>query len=302
MKTMKQALYAWISKTFMNGCTSYNNLDVRKSCRSKEQAREAFARHDIPHARGDIFINPLRAIRFAKTYGFPLVVKPNVGGFSRGSYFPIKNYKELWKAILLAKIWWPVSVVEQYLEGRNYRVLVANGEVISVIRRYPPQVTGNGSDSIASLIDEENSVRESMGLFPCIHPLSKGSSTREFLARQGMNLDSVPGEGETVKLFHRIALAPGGIVETIDKKAIPRENIQLMEKVLKMFNANILGIDVIMEKGIEHSHLDQKSILLEVNSRPFVQMHDFPRYGKREDLSEHFSRLDQLDVVQADVF
>ncbi|MCL6270313.1 cyanophycin synthetase [Sansalvadorimonas sp. 2012CJ34-2] len=302
MKSVKKALYAWISKTFMDGCTSYNDLDVRKSCRSKEQARDAFAGHDIPHARGDIFINPLRAIRFAKEHGFPLVVKPNVGGFSRGSYFPIRNFKELWKAILLAKIWWPVSVVEQYLEGRNYRVLVANGKVISVIRRYPPQVTGNGQSSVLELIDQENKTREDMELYPCIYPLSKGETTKQFLAKSQRSLETVPAEGETVKLFHRIALAPGGVVETINKDTVPQENIQLMEKVLDIFNANILGIDVIMEKGIEYSFEDQKCILLEVNSRPYVKMHDYPRYGEKEDLTRHFEKLDNIDIQLADVF
>ena len=302
MKSVKKALYAWISKTFMDGCSSYNDLDVRKSCRSKEQARDAFARHDIPHARGDIFINPLRAIRFAKEHGFPLVVKPNVGGFSRGSYFPIRNFKELWKAIFLAKVWWPVSVVEQYLEGRNYRVLVANGEVISVIRRYPPQVTGNGTDTVSSLIDRENQIREDMGLYPCMSPLSKGDVTQNYLAKSKRTLNSIPSEGEVVKLFHRIALAPGGVVEAVDKATIPQSNIELMEKVLNIFNANILGIDVIMEKGIEHDFHTQKCILLEVNSRPYVKMHAFPRYGKKEDLSEHFNKLDKLDVQLADVF
>ena len=302
MKTLKKALYGWISKTFMDGCTSYNSLDVRKSCRSKEQARDAFEKHDIPHARGDIFINPFRAIRFAKEHGFPLVVKPNVGGFSRGSYFPIRNYKELWKAILLAKIWWPVSVIEQYLEGRNYRVLVANGRVISVIRRYPPFVMGNGVDSVSALIDKENAIREEMRLYPCIHPLQKSAETQIFLKKQGYKLDSVPAEGAEVKLFHRIALAPGGVVETIPKNTVAAENVQLMEKVLDIFNANILGIDVILEKGIEHSHKDQKCILLEVNSRPYVKMHDYPRYGKKEDLSGYFDELDKLDIAQADIF
>ncbi|WP_281647229.1 cyanophycin synthetase [Parendozoicomonas sp. Alg238-R29] len=302
MKAMKKALYAWISKTFMDGCTSYNSLDVRKSCRSKEQARDAFATHDIPHARGDIFINPFRAIRFAKEHGFPLVVKPNVGGFSRGSFFPIKNYKELWKAILLAKVWWPTSVIEQYLEGRNYRVLVANGRVISVIRRYSPFVTGNGQSTISELIDRENNVREEMGLFPCIYPLNKSDEVKSFLGKHGYTLDSVPPDGVEVKLFHRIALAPGGVIETIKKNTVAADNIQLMEKVLDIFNANILGIDVILEKGIEHSYKDQKCILLEVNSRPYVKMHDYPRFGEREDLSGYFDELDKLDIAQADIF
>ncbi len=302
MKALKKVLYAWVSGKFMAGCSSYNQLDVRKSCRTKRQAREAFSRHAIPHAKGDIFLNPFRAIDFAKQHGFPLVVKPNLGTFSRGSYFPINNYQELWKAVFLSKLWWPVSVVEQYLEGCNYRVLIARGEIISAIRRYPPHVIGDGHQTISELIDQENKTRDEMGLFPVMYPLTKGENTRSFLAKRNYDLRSVPADGEEVRLFNQIALAPGGVVEVIKKEKLPQENIQLMEKVLDIFNANILGIDVIMEKGIEHSFKDQKCILLEVNSRPYVKMHDYPRYGEKEDLSGYFERLDQIEIQQADVF
>ncbi|WP_257280190.1 cyanophycin synthetase [Endozoicomonas sp. ONNA1] len=302
MKFIKKTVYSYISQKFMNGCTQYNSLEVRKSCRSKAQARTAFSKNDIPHARGEIFINPWNAVRFARQHGFPLVVKPNVGGFSRGSYFPIRNYRELWKAALLAKIWWPATVVEEYLEGKNYRVLVAKGEVVSVIQRYAPFVIGNGQDSINTLIDQENAIRKEMGLLDCMYPLQKSEQTRTYLANQGYDLNSVPADQQQVKLFHRIALAPGGVIETIPVNSVAKENIRLMEKVLNTFDANILGIDIIMEKGIEHSHEDQKCILLEVNSRPYVKMHDYPRYGEKEDISGVFEELDKLHVAQADIF
>ena len=77
----------------MGGCSNYNSLEVRKSCRSKEQARDKFQQGNIPYAKGLIFFNPFAAIRFAKEHGFPLVIKPNVSGFSRGSHFPIRNEK-----------------------------------------------------------------------------------------------------------------------------------------------------------------------------------------------------------------
>ena len=189
LKTLKKIIYGFINSKLLTGCTNFNSLEVRKSCRSKKQARDAFAKHDVPHAKGRTFINPWKAHQFAKEQGFPLVVKPNVGGFSRGSYFPIRNYRELWKAALLAKIWWPTSVIEQYLEGKNYRVLVANGRVVSVIQRYAPFVTGNGVDTIASLIDAENIIREQMGLLDCMYPLQKSSQTRKMLSKQNLTLD-----------------------------------------------------------------------------------------------------------------
>ncbi|NRA24685.1 MAG: cyanophycin synthetase [Oleispira sp.] len=308
MQAMKKKIYHWISQHFMDGCSSYNDLAVRRRCRSKEQARAVFAQAKVPHAKGLIFLNPLKAHQFAKQYGFPLVIKPNVSGFSRGSYFPINSYGQLWKAIFLAKLWWPTTVVEQYLLGKNYRVVVVKGsdnhqgELMSVIERFSPYVQGDGLQTIDQLIDEENGVRKTMGLFPVIHPLSKGKVTQRFLAKYAYSLATVPKKGEIVPLFYRISLAPGGVVSIIDQQSIPQVNKDLFTDVLAMFDANILGIDVIMAQGINTPYDQQDCILLEVNSRPYLKMHDYPRFGQKEDLSRYFSHLDQFEINQADVF
>ncbi|MEH6449706.1 MAG: cyanophycin synthetase [Oleispira sp.] len=316
MQGLKKKLYQWISQRYMDGCSSYNDLAVRRNCRSKEQARAVFADNKVPHAKGLIFLNPFAAIRFAKQHGFPLVIKPNVSGFSRGSHFPIKTYAELWKAIFLAKLWWPTTVVEQYLLGKNYRVVVVKGssaddksgsnsekgQIMSVIERFSPYVLGDGTQSIEQLIDEENSVRDSMNLFPVIHPLSKGSVTKTFLKKNKYSLATVPAAGEIVTLFYRISLAPGGVVSVIDQATIPQVNKDLFIDVLGMFGANILGIDVIMKEGIDQPYTEQDCILLEVNSRPYLKMHDYPRFGKAEDLTGFFNHLEQFDISQADTF
>ncbi|MFT5258791.1 MAG: D-alanine-D-alanine ligase-like ATP-grasp enzyme [Saprospiraceae bacterium] len=298
----KTAIYAWISKTFMDGCSNYNSLAVRKACRSKGQGRAIFEKNDIPHARGTIFLWPWTAHRFAKQHGFPLVIKPNVSGYSRGSYFPINNYKQLYKAMLFAKIWWPTTVIEQFLLGSNYRVLGTDHSLISVIRRYSPFVDGNGVDMISVLIDKENEIREQMQLHPVIFKLNKDEQVTGYLAKQNLSLNSVPADNERIELFHRVALSPGGVVETIDRSTIPKVNKALFNKVVKVFDANVFGIDVIFEKGIEIPFNEQKCIFIEVNSRPYIKMHHYPRYGEKEDLSDALAELDELDVVDQDTF
>ena len=302
MRRLKALIYAWISERYMHGCSNYNSLQIRKGCRSKSQSRAIFAKNGVPHAHGLIFFWPWRAHKFAKQHGFPLVVKPNVSGYSRGSYFPINRYGELYKAIFWAKAWWPVTVIEQYVKGANYRVLAADHGLISVIRRYPPFVTGNGKDSIATLIDNENNIRAKMKLHPTIFPIAKSDQVIKHLKKQKLTLDSVPVQGKDVELFHRVALAPGGVIETIDQNTIAEDNRTLFMEVVKMFGANVLGIDVIFEQGIETSHKQQKCIFIEVNSRPYMKMHYYPRYGEVEDFSASLAELDELDIADQDIF
>lgn len=261
-----------------------------------------FARHDIPHAKGTLFYNPFTAYKFAREHGFPLCIKPDVSGFSRGSHFPITNYRQLWKAALMVKIWWPGSIIEQYLLGSNYRVLATGDKLVSVIRRYPPFVDGNGYDSIDKLIDDENAIRAQMGLYPTIHPIEKSASVVAYLKLQGKSLNTVPAAGERIYTFNRVALAPGGVVEIIDQNTIPTVNKQLFLKVIKAFEANLFGIDVIFEDSIEKDYRDQKCIFLEVNSRPYTRMHSYPRYGKAENLEHFYKEMDSLVIVDSDTF
>ena len=302
MLTIKRLIYKWVDRRFLGDCSSYNSLSIRKSCRSKLQARNVFEACNIPHAKGTTFLSPLKAVRFAREHGFPLVVKPNVSGFSRGSHFPITSLKELLLAIFWAKMWWPVTVVEQYLEGKNYRIVVVKEGIMSVIQRYPPFVDGDGKSSISTLIDRENDLRESMGLYPVIHPISKDRKVIRYLKKSNMTLNSIPDKGERIRLFSRISLAPGGVVEIIDKNSLASDNRELFEGILSHFGANILGIDAIFEKGIEHSYRNQKAILLEVNSRPYLKMHDVPRYGQAEDLKPFYDRLNSMVVDKQDIY
>lgn len=302
MRKLKAWLYAWISDKYMHGCSNYNTVEVRRGCRSKAQGRAVFEKNNVPYARGMIFFWPWTAARFAKQHGFPLVIKPNVSGYSRGSYFPIHSMGELYRAIFWAKIWWPMTVIEQYLQGANYRVLTKQTDLISVIRRYPPFVIGNGVDNIDKLIDDENQIRKEMNLHPTIFPISKSDQVDKHLKKQGLDLNAVPAEHQQIELFHRVALAPGGIVEIIDQTTIPEENKTLFKNVVNMFGANVLGIDVIFEKGIEVPHSQQKCIFIEVNSRPYMKMHYYPRYGEAEDLKESLAELEQLDIDDKDIF
>ncbi len=302
MQALKKFIYKWIEKHFLSGCSNYNSLQVRKSCRSKQQARKIFETKGIPHAKGLIFVSPLAAHRFARKHGFPLVIKPNVSGFSRGSYFPITSFYQLWKAAILVKVWWPTSVIEQYLEGKNYRVLVGRGKIVSVIRRYPPFVEGDSASTISQLIDQENSIRQKMKLYPVVHPIPKDRRITSYLRAHGLSLDSVPQKGERIRLYNKISLAPGGIVETIDSEKLPPDNQQLFLAILDAFGANVLGIDAIFETGIETSYTKQKCIFLEVNSRPYLKMHDVPRFGKKQDLAHVLEELERLSIKDADIF
>lgn len=290
-------LHRFISRFFLSGCSDYNPLIVRRACRSKTQARTAFEENNLPYAQGVSFFSPLKAFKFAKKQGFPLAVKPNVGGFSRGAYFPIQGKFELLRASILVKIWWPVSVVERYLLGKNYRVVMTKFGVMSILRRYPPFVVGDGISNISTLIEQENLLRKKMNLTPVSQYIPKNWTIKKHLKQQGMSLTFVPDMGKKVYLHHTIALKLGSSVEVVEKHHLSANNLKDLAKIVSFFDANILGIDMICKRSLAVDFSQQECIFLELNSRPFLAMHDKPRYGKSEDLSAIYQQLKQIKIT-----
>ena len=291
-----------LSKWFLTGCSHYNDLQTRRYCRSKDQAKQAFAELKVPSAKSCLFYFPHSAFNFARQYGFPVVVKPNIGGFSRGAYFPIENYWQLLKASILVKIWWPRSIIEQYLSGNNYRIVTIKNNIMSIARRYPPFVIGNGYDNIATLIKKENTIRIQMKLLPIMSCIPKNYHIWKHLKKQGLNFSNVIAKNKKINLHHKISLKLGSIIEVIDPSELTPNNRTMLFDILKYFRANILGIDVICQQKLSTDFTQQKCIFLEVNSCPFLAMHDVPRYGKKQDLSPYYAQLEQYHVTQKNIF
>ncbi len=299
---MKKVIYSLISKWFLSGCSDYNSLSVRRSCRTKEQGKKAFNQLGVPSAKSALFYFPIGAFSFVKKYGFPVVIKPNIGGFSRGAHFPIENYWQLLRASFMVKIWWPRSIIEQYLSGNNFRIVTVKDDVMSIIQRYPPFVIGNGLDNISSLIDQENIIRTQMKLAPTISHIPKNIAIKNHLKSQNLSLSSIVTKDQKIFLHHKIALKLGSIVEIVDKSTLTKNNHKILQKILNHFDANILGIDVICEQDLSVDFNQQKCIFLEVNSRPFLAMHDVPRYGEKENLSSYYAQLDQYQTTSKNTY
>ncbi len=91
-------------------------------------------------------------------------------------------------------------LLERQVEGDEYRVLVFDGEVLGVVRRLPPRVTGDDTSSIAELAERENERRRTAvgeaGLWPIRLDLDAVLALRE----QGLTVRSSPPRGTVVRV------------------------------------------------------------------------------------------------------
>src|SRR5688500_19443919 len=97
--------------------------------------------------------------------GFPAVIKPLDGNHGKEASVGINSIEEARVAFEKAKEYSRWVIVEQQLEGSDFRALVVNNKLIAVAERIPANVVGNGEHTIKELIDEVNSdARRGYGL------------------------------------------------------------------------------------------------------------------------------------------
>ena len=94
--------------------------------------------------------------RGSESIGYPVVVKPCHGGRGRGVSVRLTGPDRVRAAFRLAFTGEDTVLVETFATGDDHRALILGGRVIAVVRRMPPQVTGDGRRSVAALVDQLN--------------------------------------------------------------------------------------------------------------------------------------------------
>ncbi|UCD63475.1 MAG: hypothetical protein JSW34_12115 [Candidatus Zixiibacteriota bacterium] len=158
---------------------------------------QMLAEHGLPIPAHTVFRLDVtgKAYRFCENHRQGVVVKPARGTSSgQGVTTHIIKRKEVRRAAVLASLYCPELVIEPMIPGECYRALVLDGRTIHAVCRRGPRLTGDGSTSVAGLIEAENARRRGAG-----RPLLDIDRDTLFtLSYQLLSLDSVPANGQTV--------------------------------------------------------------------------------------------------------
>jgi cyanophycin synthetase len=92
----------------------------------------------------------------AEELGGPVVVKPRDGSQGRGVAVNIESRERVIQAFEVAEEISSEVIVERYIPGHDFRLLVVGGALVAASRRDPPQVTGDGVQTIRQLVDQVN--------------------------------------------------------------------------------------------------------------------------------------------------
>jgi hypothetical protein len=104
------------------------------------------------------------AVAFLESTAKECVIKPAAGtGGGAGVTTGIRTRWQLGRAAFAAARHGGDLLIEEQIEGDNYRLLYLDGNLIDAVVRRPPTVTGDGTSTILGLVQAANAVRAEQG-------------------------------------------------------------------------------------------------------------------------------------------
>lgn len=256
-----------------------SSIGVELAC-DKEDTKYLLEQAEVEVPRGDI-IRRERSLEEACRYvGYPLVIKPVDGNHGRGITVDIQNYEDALKAFNNAKesSRSGAIIVEKFITGEDYRLLVINNKLVAGAKRTPAHVIGNGKSTVQELIDEVNKdPRRGYGHENVLTQITVNELTKNIIKDAGYTLESVIPEGERLILKDTANLSTGGTAEDVTDIIHPA-NVSMAERISKIIDLDICGIDI-MTTDISKPLSETGGAVLEVNAGPGFRMHLAPTTG-----------------------
>lgn len=261
-----------------------SNIAVDIAC-DKEETKLLLEAAEIPVPRGTVVRTEIGLDEAIEKYGYPLVIKPIDGNHGKGNTTNITNREQALKAFEAAKAYSRSVIVEKFITGFDFRILVINHKFICAALRTPASVMGDGEHTIQWLIDETNKdPRRGYGHEKVLTQISVDGSTMKMLEEKGYTLDTVPPKGELVLLKTTANLSTGGTSTDVTDEVHPA-NVFMCERISKIIGLDICGIDI-MATDLRTPVNENGGAILEVNAAPGFRMHIDPAEGLPRNVAE----------------
>lgn len=216
--------------------------------------------------------------------GGPVVVKPRDGNQGRGMGVNLASRGQVEAAYAVAAEISGEVLVERYIPGQDYRMLVVGNKLIAAARRDPPQVIGDGTHTISQLVEQVNSdPRRGEGHANSLTKIHLDEIALAHLATQGLTAESFPPEGARIFLRNNANLSTGGTASDVTDDVHP-ELAACVEAAAQMIGLDICGIDVVCDSVA--SPLEEQGGVIKINAAPGLRMHLQPSFGKGRTVGE----------------
>ncbi|WCM89275.1 cyanophycin synthetase [Acidovorax sp. NCPPB 3576] len=224
------------------------------------------------------------AWKAAQEVGLPVVVKPQDGNQGKGVTVNITERAQLDEAFRTAAEYGTV-MVERFLPGHDFRLLVVGDQLVAAARREPPQVLGDGERTVRELVHLVNlDPRRGEGHATSLTKIRLDDIAVARLAMQGLTPDAVPAKGQRVILRNNANLSTGGTATDVTDDVHPDVAARAIAAA-QMVGLHICGVDMVAENVLQPLEV-QGGGFVEVNAAPGLRMHLAPSYGKPRNVGQ----------------
>ena len=261
--------------------TSAVGVDIASD---KVLAKELLAIAGVPVPAGVVARSAAGAAAALDTLRAPLVIKPRNGNHGANVTVGVTSPVQAAEAYQRASTSGAEVVVEEYVPGADYRVLVVDGHVMAAARLHPASVTGDGRQDIGALVREANTdPRRGEGHALPLTRIVLDEHALSHLAAQGRRPGSVPGPGEVVTLRRNANLSTGGTSTDVTDLVHP-EVAAMCCRAAAAAALDVCGIDVRLA-DIALPPGQQAGAVIELNACPGLRMHLEPTAGRPRDVA-----------------
>lgn len=223
----------------------------------------------------------------------PIVIKPKSTNFGLGiSIFNEGSKKEdIKKALDIAFKYDRTVLVEEFIEGKEYRFLVIGDTVAGILHRVPANVVGDGVRTITELVEEKNlNPLRGKGYKTPLEKINLDDNVDLFLKQSNKNVSYIPKDGEIVYLRENSNISTGG--DSVDfTDDIPEKYKQIALNAAKVVGAKICGVDMIIK---DYDDENSSYGIIELNFNPAIHIHSYPYIGKEREIAKDILKLLEL--------
>jgi len=265
--------------------TDKTNVIAESIVQDKELTKNLLHAAGIPVPLGREVNSTQDAWLAACEIGTPVVVKPQDGNQGKGVAVNLVTQEQVESAYVIASGFSGNILVERYVPGNDYRMLVIGDKMVAAARRDPPQVIGDGVHSIQQLVEKVNAnPLRGNGHATSLTKIRLDEISVSLLASQELTIDSIPTKGTRIILRHNANLSTGGTATDVTDDVHPELAAQVVAAA-KVVGLDICGVDVVCN-NVMYSLEQQGGGIIELNAAPGLRMHLQPTAGKSRHVGE----------------
>ena len=202
---------------------------------------------------------------FLKKHG-AIVVKPARGEQGSGVFVDIRSEEAMEKAISEAYHYCDQVLLEQFVRGKDLRIVLIDYTVVAAAIRQPPVIVGDGKRTVKQLIEKLSNRRKAQTGGESTIPLD--AETERCVEEGGFQLDDVLPEKKELQVRKTANLHTGGKLVDVTEQLHPLI-VEAAEKTAEVLRIPVTGLDFIVDDVEKASYH-----FIEANERPGLANHE----------------------------